>query len=166
MSNIVYLMVLVPFLTSGQRFLLPQGKKAEKVRFQLVNNLMVIPVEVNGTKLHFLLDSGVSQPILFNISAEDSLQINNVTEMTIRGVGHGEPIQALSSTGNTFKINEVTNVDQRLYVVMDKGINLSPSLGVTIHGIMGYELFRDFVVDISYAKKVVKFHSREHYRKK
>lgn len=164
--NIVYLMVLVPFLTNGQHFRLAEGKKAEKVRFQLVNNLMVIPVEVNGTELHFLLDSGVSQPILFNISAEDSLQINNVTEMTIRGVGNGDPIQALSSSGNTFKINNVTNSDQRLYVVMDKGINLSPALGVTIHGIMGYELFRDFVVDISYAKRIVKFHAREHYKDK
>lgn len=164
--NMTLLLLLAPLLVCSQHFKLPQDKSFQKLKFQLVNNLIVVPVEVNGTKLHFLLDSGVSQPILFNISNKDSVQINNVTEITIRGVGHGEPIKALSSSGNTFKIDHIVNQSQKLYVVMDKGINLSPSLGITIHGIMGYELFRDFVVDISYAKRIIRFFDPEKYEYK
>ncbi|PKA99336.1 aspartyl protease [Flavobacteriaceae bacterium MAR_2009_75] len=155
--NIIRLLLLIPAIMSGQGFKIVGGQKQEKLKFELINNLIVMPVEVNGTELFFLLDSGVSYPILFNVSRSDSIQINNVSEITIRGVGNGQPIKALSSTGNTFRIKNIENKNQRLYVVMDKGINLSPSLGVPIHGIMGYELFRDFIVDINYAKEKIVF---------
>ncbi len=162
--HIIIFIALLPFFAEAQQFDLPKSKDSEKLRFELVNNLIVLPIEVNGSKLNFLLDSGVSQPILFNISDLDSLQINNVSEITIRGVGHGEPIKALSSKNNTFKLNNITNLDQCLYVVMDKSINLSPMVGMTIHGIMGYELFRDFVVDINYSRNVIKFFRPETYK--
>lgn len=162
--HIALFLVLVPVLCAGQGFAIEGGGKVEKLKFELVNNLIVIPVEVNGTELSFLLDSGVGSPILFNISDRDSVQINNVSEITIRGLGKGRPIKALGSTGNTFRINNITNTDQKLFVVMDKDINLSPSLGVPVHGIMGYDLFRDFVVEINYARKKIKFHDPESYR--
>ncbi|NNE76671.1 MAG: PDZ domain-containing protein, partial [Pricia sp.] len=114
-------------------------------------------------ELFFLLDSGVSKPILFNISDQDSIQINNVSEISIRGLGEGTPIKALSSKGNTFRLKNITNSDQQLYVVLDKLMNFSPSLGIPIHGIIGYDLFRDFVVDINYTSKIVKLHDPEHY---
>lgn len=109
----------------------------------------MVPIEVNGTDISFLLDSGVGKPILFNLSDKDSVQINNVSEIIIKGLGDGEPIKALSSTGNTFQIKNIENNDQQLYVVLDKDMNFSPSLGMPIHGIIGYDLFRDFVVDVN-----------------
>jgi len=124
---------------------------------------MVIPLEVNGTELSFILDSGVSTPILFNLTEQDSIQINMVSEITIRGLGEGEPIQALSSRENFFKMGEVKNPDQKLYVVLDKSLNFSPSLGIPIHGIIGYDLFRDFVVEINYGAQYIKFHNPEQY---
>ena len=72
-------------LTQG--FELPNGKKYEKVNFKLINNLIIIPIEVNGAKLSFILDSGVSKPILFNVSDKDSIQLRNVSEITISGLG-------------------------------------------------------------------------------
>ena len=109
----------------------------------------MVPIEVNGTDISFLLDSGVGKPILFNLSDKDSVQINNVSEIIIKDLGDGEPIKALSSTGNTFQIKNIENNDQQLYVVLDKDMNFSPSLGMPIHGIIGYDLFRDFVVDVN-----------------
>ena len=43
-----------------------QDEKSDKVYFKFVNNLIVIPVTVNGASLSFLLDTGVSRPIIFN----------------------------------------------------------------------------------------------------
>ncbi|MGY8914728.1 MAG: PDZ domain-containing protein, partial [Flavobacteriales bacterium] len=143
-----------------------RGEKFQKVKFQLINNLMIIPVEVNGAKLSFLLDSGVGTPILFNLSGQDSVQIKNVTEIAIKGLGEGEPMKGLSSVGNFFKINSITNRSQKLYVVLDKDINFSPSLGIPVHGIIGYDLFRDFVVEINYAAKIIKFHDPDSYNSK
>lgn len=163
-KHIALFVLCFPFFVSGQTFDLPAGKKYEKVKFRLINNLIVIPLEVNGAELSFILDSGVSKPILFNLSDQDSIQINNVSEITLRGLGDGEPIKALSSKKNLFKIGDIANKDQVLYVVMDKSLNFSPTLGIPVHGIIGYDLFRDFVVDINYATKIIKFHNPESYR--
>ena len=103
--------------------------------FQLINNLMIIPVEVNGVELSFILDSGVSKPILFNLYDQDSIELRDVTQISIKGLGEGEPLEALSSLGNTFKVGGLTNTDQQLYVVLDKDMNFSSSLGVPIHGL-------------------------------
>lgn len=156
----------VPFLGPAQYFSLPEGQHSQKLKFELINNLMVIPLEVNGAKLSFILDSGVSKPILFNLSDQDSLELKNVSEIAIRGLGDGDPIQALSSRGNSFKMRNIRNEDQLLYVVLDKSINFSPSLGIAVHGIIGYEIFRDFVVEINYISKTLKFHDPEHYNPK
>jgi len=158
------LFVSLPFLISAQGFKLPKNQKFQKINFELINNLIIIPIEINGEELTFVLDSGVSKPILFNISDRDSLQINNVSEVTIRGLGDGEPMKALSSKGNVFKLGKVKNYNQDLYVVLDKEINFSTSLGIPVHGILGYELFRDFKVEINYNARNIKLHNPDLYR--
>lgn len=157
------LLLCLPILGVSQNYELPEGQKYQKIKFQLINNLIIVPVEVNGSQLSFVLDSGVNKPILFNLTDQDSLQINNVSEITIRGLGEGEPIKALSSTKNTFKLKNIKNNNQLLYVILDKSLNFSTSLGIPVHGIIGYDLFRDFVVDINYATKTIKFHDPDQY---
>jgi len=164
--HITLLLCCVSFIVSGQHFDLPDDEKFQKVRFQLINNVMVIPLEVNGAELSFIFDSGVSSPILFNLVENDSIQLNKVSEVTIRGLGRGEPIQALSSTDNEFKIGSILNSNQNLYVVLDESLNFSTSLGIPVHGIIGYDLFRDFVVEINYAARHIKFHNPEFYNEK
>ena len=160
---IALLLLLIPISISAQGFRLPPGQKSQKINFELISNLIVIPLEINGAELTFVLDSGVSKPILFNLSDQDSLQINNVSEVTIRGLGDGEPMKALSSTGNRFSLGKAKNFNQDLYVVLDKEINFSTSLGIPVHGILGYELFRDFVVEINYGAQHLKLHNKELY---
>lgn len=163
---LLLLTLCIPFYGLTQGFELPTGKKFEKVNFKLINNLIIIPIEVNGAKLSFILDSGVSKPILFNVSGQDSIQLRNVSEITISGLGGGEPIKGLSSKDNFFKLEEIRNFKQLLYVVLDKEMNFSPSLGIPIHGIIGYDLFRDFVVEINYSSEYIKFHDPEFYSEK
>lgn len=157
------LLMCLPVLGVSQTYELPKGQKYQKIKFQLINNLIIVPVEVNGSELSFVLDSGVNRPILFNLTDRDSLQINNVSEITIRGLGEGEPIKGLSSAKNTFKLKNIKNHDQLLYVILDKSLNFSTSLGIPVHGIIGYDLFRDFVVDINYATKTIKFYDPDQY---
>ena len=52
-----------------------------RMPFKLVNNLMVIPVYVNGKKLSFLLDTGVSSTIILNVKIKDSLKLKNVKKI-------------------------------------------------------------------------------------
>lgn len=159
----VFFLLCIPFSGIGQSFNFSDNKKSQKLRFNLVNNLIVVPVELNGSKLSFIVDSGVSKPILFNLSGQDSVQINNVTEITIKGLGEDGDMKALSSIGNTLRLGNLENQRQEIYVVLDKGFNLSPVLGIPVHGIIGYDLFRDFVVDINYGSKSITFYDPEFY---
>lgn len=143
----------------AQHFSLDKHKKVERIKFQKINNVILVPVTLNGAKLTFMLDSGVSAPILFNLSDQDSIQLNNVTTISLKGLGEGEPIEALRSAHNQFKIGEAANTDQSLFVVMDKDLNLSPALGVPVHGIIGYDVFRDFVVEVNYGKSIIKLYN-------
>ena len=164
--QIVYFFLLTLAFSSlgfAQHFHISDKKKFEKVRFELINNVMVVPVELNGSKLKFILDSGVSNPILFNLTMQDSLQINQVSQITLRGLGEGEPIDALRSMQNTFKIGDAVSFDQMIYVVLDKDLNFSTSLGVTIHGIIGYDVFKDFVVEVNYAKQYLKLYEPKNF---
>lgn len=160
---ITLIFLCLPFFGLAQTFALPDGQKHEKVKFQFINNLVIVPIEVNGTPLSFVLDTGVSTPILFNLTGKDSIQINEVSEIKIQGLGEGEPIEALRSKNNSFKLGAIENASQRLYVVLDKSLNFSPALGIPIHGIIGYDLFRDFVVEMNYSSKFIKFHNSKNY---
>ena len=85
-------LLLLLFSFSGvtqSHFNLPRANHT-KIKFELINNLIVFPVEINGAKLSFLLDSGVSKPILFNIiNVSDSIQINNTETIYLRGLRDG-----------------------------------------------------------------------------
>lgn len=157
------MLLVCPIIIGAQSFNLTHGKKFQKIEFELINNLIVLPIELNGVKLSFVLDSGVSKPILFNLTSKDSLGINNYSEIFLRGLGGGKPIKALSSNKNIVKLKNFENRNQQVYVIVDKSLNFSHKLGIPIHGIIGYDVFRDFVVEINYAAKFIKIWKPSEY---
>lgn len=150
------------FLTAQSKFLIHNKHKTDKISFKLINNLVVIPVEVNGVELSFILDTGVSKPFIFN-NIYDSLKIKNTEKIFIRGLGEGEPIEALKSSNNIFKIGDAIKLNQDLYAIKELGLNFAPRLGVLVNGIIGLDLFRDFIVEINYSSKFIKLTEPTYY---
>jgi hypothetical protein len=150
------------------KFTIENKKKSDKIHFQLINNLIIIPVEVNGIELSFILDTGVSKTIIFNYSSiSDSLKIKNPEPVYLRGLGEGESVQALKSKNNIFEIGKARNLNQDLFAVFNENINFAPRLGIPVHGIVGYDLFKDLVVEINYSNKYIKLtHSETFVYKK
>lgn len=141
-----------------------QNGRSDKIKFRLINNLIVIPVSINGVSLSFLLDTGVSKPIIFNFfNLKDELSIHETELLFIQGLGNDKPIEALRSTHNTVIIGEAVNRNQDLFAIVDASINFTPSLGIPIHGIIGYDIFKDFVVEINYSRKFIKLHNPDLY---
>ncbi|WP_439130340.1 aspartyl protease family protein [Polaribacter sp.] len=142
------------------------SKNKERIRFQLINNLVVIPLEINGKKLSFILDSGVSKTILFNITKNDSIGLNDVEKVALQGLGKGEPVEALLSKNNTVTLKNITNTNETIYVVIKDKFDLSAKMGITIHGILGYSLLRNFIVKINYRNKKIDFFNPKTYQPK
>ena len=123
----------------------------------------MLPVEVNGVMLTFLLDTGVSSTIMFSLSEVDSLQLNNATSVRLRGLGEGGSIPALKSKNNTLKIGKAIDENHTVFVVFDKSLNLSTRMGVPIHGIVGYEFFKKLVVKTNYNSHKLTIYNPELY---
>jgi len=147
-------------------FSLPSTLEKDKIYFKLINNLVVIPVEVNGTTLTFLLDTGVSSTIMFSLSEVDSLKLNNAETVRLRGLGEGGSISALKSKNNKLKIGKAVDNDHTVYVIFDKSLNLSTRMGIPIHGIIGYEFFKNMVVKTNYISERLIFYAPETYQPK
>ena len=104
------------FSFSQGEFMIQNKKQTDKIKFKLINNLIVIPVEINGVKLSFLLDTGVTKPIIFNfLNVSDTLKIKNTEKIFLRGLGEGESIEALKSNNNIVKIGDAINLNQDLF---------------------------------------------------
>lgn len=100
--------------------------------------MIVIPLEINGKELSFILDTGVNKTILFNLSEKDSVSLLNTTKVKLRGLGNGDAVDAIISTNNTFKIKDLVSNNETVYVILKDFFDLSSKMGTTIHGIIGY----------------------------
>ncbi len=144
-------------------FKIENGEDYFELSFELVNDLVVIPVEINGVELSFLLDSGVNNTILFSIGEEDSLQLRNLETIYLRGFGGVEPVKAVKSSGNMVRIGESVNKNLIFYMVYDNPVDLSNRLGIPIHGIIGNDLFRDFIIELNYIRSKLKAYRPDSY---
>ena len=151
---------------SQQGLELPSHVKKDKISFELVNNLVIIPVEVNGDKLSFLLDTGVNSTILFGITEADSLRVNNARPIKVRGLGEGEGVVALKSENNELRVGDAVDKDHSIYVIFEESLNFSTRMGIPIHGIIGYDFFKKFVVKTNYISKKLTFYNPSDYREK
>ncbi|TVZ27396.1 aspartyl protease [Gillisia sp. Hel_I_86] len=157
MSYPIYILfVLLCFFNTSMAqgvFEIDGGKNKFELLFQSVNDLVVVPIEINGVELSFLLDTGVESSIIFSLEEKDSLNVKNATDILLRGWGDGEAITAIKSTGNTVRIGNASHSNFTVYIVYDHQISLSNRMGLPIHGIIGYDFFKDFVVEFSYTKE-------------
>lgn len=163
---LLFFLLLHTLLCYSQgEFILQNNKKSDKVKFKLINNLMIIPVEINGVELAFILDSGVRKPIIFNFlnTSSDSLYINKAETIFLRGLGVGDPIEALRSKENVLKVGDAININQTLYAIYKDNLNFAPRLGIPVHGIIGYDLFKDFIIEINYGSRYIKLHNPSTY---
>jgi len=132
---------------------LPNYLNRDKIPFELINNLVIIPVEVNGKKLSFLLDTGVDATIVFGVTEADSLLVKNIKPVKVIGFGTGEGVDALISRNNQIKIGKARDLNHTIYVIFDESFNFSQRMGVPIHGIIGHDFFRNFIVKTNYVSK-------------
>lgn len=162
----IFLLFAATEVISQGKFQLQNSSERQAVSFKLLNNLIVFPIEVNGRPLNFILDSGVGATLLFNLYSKDSVMLHNKEKVRLQGLGSEEPVEAVLSKGNTFTLGNIRGFNQSLYLILDDSFDLSSKLGITVHGIIGYELFKDFVVDINYGTKRINFYNPENFKHK
>lgn len=135
-----------------------KSKNKIKIPFELTHNLIIIDVNFNGTPLKMILDTGASNNIIFSVSDNDSLVMNNVNKIRIAGAGNSESIEGYLSKKNTLTIKEYKTNDFEVVFATNQDISIVNKLGITINGILGSSFFRDNLVEINYQTKKIIIH--------
>ncbi|WP_266205468.1 retropepsin-like aspartic protease [Pontibacter kalidii] len=124
--------------------------------FKLVHNLIVLPVRINNSRpLNFILDSGVRNTLITQLYFSDSLDLNEFNRIKIRGLGEGYTVEALHSTGNNMYMPGVRGDNHTVYVLLEDVFDLSMRMGMPVHGIIGYDIFKNFIVKINYSSETI-----------
>ena len=154
-----------PMVAQTNGFKLVNNSGSDKIPFQLINNLIIIPIEINNVELSFILDTGVSKPILFNIQGDNNvINVKEQSSIALKGLGDGLQVEAFKSKNNKIKIGDAYNLNQTIYAIYNSGLDYSSKLGISIHGIIGYDLFKDFVVEINYKSRYIKLIDHDRYK--
>jgi len=168
MQNFIILIgcfLFAPISSAQEGFqFLDKKTKVSKVKFQLISNMIIVPAEVNGTELSFIIDTGANATFLFNTTNIDSLQLKNTKKLKVKGFGGSRPITAISSKKNRLKVGGLIDTNKSLRLILDDGINFSRRLGIPIHGIIGTDLLTNFITEINYSSKKIKFYKPATYK--
>lgn len=125
------------------------------IPFTFVDNLIIIPVEINNTKLNMLLDSGSEPSLIFSFPENDTILLHNTKKIKISGLGNEEMAEGIISDTNTANVSGYVNKGFELLVILDENLNFSSRIGIPVNGILGYSFFKNNIVEIDYRKKKI-----------
>ncbi len=154
------------FIDAQNNFELVNVKKAV-IPFKLINNLIFIPINVNGADLTFMLDTGVAETILFSLDNKE-IKFENVEKIKFSGLGGNVSIDGFKSDRNLAKIgNKIINSSMLLFIITDEEFNISSHIGIPVNGVIGYHFFKNHPISIDYtAKKITVYENGDILKKK
>jgi hypothetical protein len=148
-------------------FTLAGGRKRVQIPIEIHNNLVVIPVVLNDAlPLKFILDTGVRTTILTQKTFSDILNLPYSRKYTISGPGGEKLVDAYVTNNVSLDLPGVNGRGHAMLVLAEDYLELRNYLGTDVHGILGYELFSRFIIEIDYQKKVLTLMTPERFRKR
>jgi len=148
-------------------FSLANGKKRVQIPIEIHNNLIVVPVVLNDAlPLKFILDTGVRTTILTQKTFTDILNLVYTRKYTIAGPGGENLVDAYVTNNVSLELPGVQGRGHAMLVLGKDYLELRNYLGTDVHGILGYELFSRFIIQIDYEKRMLTLMLPEKFRKK
>jgi hypothetical protein len=154
-------------LNQALGFSIADGKTKVQIPIEIHNNLIVVPVVLNGAlPLKFILDTGVRTSILTQKTFTDILNLTYARKYVISGPGGEKLIEAYVTNNVSLELPGVLGRGHAMLVLEQDYLELRNYLGVDVHGILGYELFSRFIIEINYEKRIMTLMLPERFRQK
>ncbi|MES2411109.1 MAG: aspartyl protease family protein [Bacteroidota bacterium] len=147
---------------SQSEFQINNLKNKVVIPFKLINNLIFIPVHINGEELTFLLDTGVDQTILFSLDEKDEVKLFEVEKLKLKGLGSKDAVDSYKSSKNKVEIKSFVDNNHEIYIVLDQEFNFSSQVGIPVNGIIGSNFFKKHIVEINYDRKKIIIYNYNH----
>ncbi len=141
-------------------FAIAGGATSTTVPFELLNNHIYVDVRLNGKgPFRLLCDTGGANVVTPDVAKELGLDAQGALE--IRGAGEKSEEAALAKVASV-EIGGASVRDQ-LFTVFPFSV-LSAVEGVPVQGLVGYEIFKRFVVTIDYGGRRLTLHAPGTFR--
>lgn len=137
------------------------------IPFELVNNLIIIEVSLNGSvPLKLILDSGVTNTLITSLPNNEEIYLHSTRTVSLSGLGEGEPIEAFYSEKNQINIGKVVGTNVEIFFLKEDIFRLSSFMGTYVHGLIGYDIFANFAVEINYLSKEILLYDPKEFKEK
>lgn len=144
----------------------PKDKRVE-IPFELINNLVVIEASLNGSSpMKFILDTGVGTTLISSLPPGEEIYLPNSRVVSLTGLGEGESVEAIYTNNNTFSLSRVEAENLEVLYLKENIFMLSSFMGTQVHGIIGYDMFANFAVEVNYRAKEIYFYAPDEFEEK
>jgi hypothetical protein len=153
----IVLLFIYTFSVAGPNagFYLPDSVRELELKFRSVRDLIILPVTINGTiRVNLILDTGCRNLVLFGKKFEKLLNASEGKRIHFSGLGSGESVSGRLSLNNEVSIGTITGQGMPAVVVNEKNLFSAYS---DIDGIIGYDIFMKFEIEINSRTHKIKF---------
>lgn len=149
-------------------FKLPDNTKRIAIPFEEYNNLIVVPLTINKSiTLDFIVDTGVQNAILTEKIFADLLQLRYPRKITIAGPGLVDSVTAFIANDIKLDLPGGVSANRSSLLVLETDyLQLKNNMGAEIYGIIGYELFSRFIIELNYDRKEMILHNPRFFKKR
>ncbi|TVQ14908.1 MAG: hypothetical protein EA361_06915 [Bacteroidetes bacterium] len=158
----------LPAKTSEER---PQGfsfdvnYRSLRVPVTITHNLVVVTMRINNSpQLNFILDTGVNTTILTEPLVAFAFDLNIDELIYVVGLGNEGIIEAGMSRNLTFYMPGITGHNMNLIVLPEGILSFSEIFGFPVHGIIGYDFFKEFPIQVNYRREFIRIYRNPTYR--
>ncbi|MBK1895550.1 PDZ domain-containing protein [Chryseobacterium paridis] len=165
-KHFIWFLFLSIFLNAQNSFEIKDARKVV-IPFKLINNLIFIPVTINGAELTFLLDTGVAETSIFSLENKE-VKLTTLEKIKFSGLGGNASIDGFRSDNNIAVIGkDFINNSLSLFIIVNQDFNISSHVGIPVNGIIGYHFFKNHPISIDYiSKKITIYNDMDLFRKK
>ena len=145
-------------------FIFQKGKYKFDIPFEYRNDFIVVNIYFNDVfPLRFIFDTGAEHTILVKKEITDLFQIDYTRKFTLYGADMQTQLFAYLAPGVSLRANRIKAINRSILVLDEDYLNFEKLTGVSIHGILGADFFRRFVVKIDYRKQKLTLYDPTHF---
>lgn len=142
------------------------GWKQVSIPFEFTNNLIIIDIQFNQTfPLRFIFDTGAEYTILTQKTFADIGGLRYVKKFSIMGADMKTELVAYLARNAHLRLGRMIAPNEAMLVLAEDYFRYDEIAGLNIHGILGADFFRRYIVEINYESRQITLTKPEYFKR-